>query len=436
MAHGGPGAAEAALSAFTGVSGVFNERKRTDIAQQNANTFEDDLAERVRQNNIDLTNAAYDDFLAKYDKSSLELRTQLKVPVESRNKGRVAELREETTGFNTAMNILGAQLGKAEITLNPEFSPKAAAAEELAAGTAAGTASVTDVSAEANRMAKLALEAASKGLSPEDIGGVLNSMAARNPELQPIAEAIAAAMPSPTERGVNLGATVVAQAQPKIQALIAAGVDPELASLVALGEVSLTTDQGGPGGLSDIEARGLRDEIQIIRKARISLQGVIPLINSDSVGIMGSLNENFGGITSQLPGIKQIQNAIGIFDEKTVQEAIQARNAFRQTIEFLKPFATRKGTKLSNEDRNFITKLTGFLDVRQEEETVRGTAQRMLGIMTKLEGFAAKDLGRGAIELAPAGGDALAGRSEEDILNTMAIHNITREELARRLSAQ
>ena len=56
--------------------------------------------------------------------------------------------------------------------------------------------------------------------------------------------------------------------------------------------------------------------------------------------------------------------------------------------------------------------------------------------MTKLEGFAAKDLGRGAIELAPAGGDPLAGLNEEDILNTMAIHNITREELARRLSAQ
>jgi NACalpha-BTF3-like transcription factor len=260
-------------------------------------------------------------------------------------------------------------------------------------------------------------------------------MATDNPELQSVAQAIANAIPSATERGVNLGAADVAKAQPKIQALIAAGVEPELASLVALGEVNLTTSQGGPGGLSDIEARGLRDQIQVIRQARFSLQESIPLINFDSVGIMGKLNESFGGITSQLPGIKQIQNAIGVFDEKTVSEAIQARNAFRQTIEFLKPFATRKGARLSNEDRTFITKLSGFLDTAQDEETVRGTAQRMLGIMTKLETAAAQDLNRGAIELAPASGGSTEF-SEEDIKFTMEKHGLSREEVLRRLSAQ
>lgn len=410
------------------ISEIDNRRRLTGVAEQNAGTNAGALSERVAQNRIELLDSTAKGLGADYDQIRSQLQTLKSAPEGKRNDAEIAENEEQAKALNAMVNILRAELGKPPITLSLEFDPVAAEA----ASKEAGKTSVVDVAARANQLADQAVSLVEKNFPPEQIGQVLATMAAGNPELEGIAQSIAAAIPSPEQAGAQEGRQDVAAAGPRIAALIDAGVSPETAATLALARAGTTVTPAPPTGLGKAEMAELRGQLTEIQTAKFAIQEVLPLITSDTVGIMGKLNEEFGGITSQLPGIKQIQNALGVFDEATVREAIEARNAFRTAIEFVKPFATRKGARLSNEDRVFIQQLTGFLNTRQDEESVRGTAQRLLGLMNKLEIVTSDTLQSGEVSVPTD----LQAPSQEDLEFTAQKHGISVDEVKKRLGLQ
>jgi hypothetical protein len=260
-----------------------------------------------------------------------------------------------------------------------------AATEEAEVRLAGRKAAATRDPQEAlNKTAQLATSLLDNDIEPDAIASVLDALASDSPSLQAGVDAIKAALPaSQADLARRRGEQDVAEAQPKIQALIDAGVDPELAPILVLGRAGAMVALAGPGELSPKEKAELRGDILQLGDSISVLERVGQQIDPDVVGIWGIISEEVGGRLQQFKPTAAISDAIGGrlgLDRETVNKAIVARNDFRLAIGQLAEFITKKGSRLSNQDREFVAAASGLLGAATTPEAAQETVNRLLRI--------------------------------------------------------
>ena len=282
--------------------------------------------------------------------------------------------------LKVSRDILNKAKTTAAVLSNPELRQgmtRAEAANVLGASTGQPTGIL-------NTNAQLAIDLMEKNVPVEQVRKVLDSSiaATKDPETRAALEAIKASLPGSLEDYQRAkGDAEIAESQPGIEALVKQGVDRKVATMMKLGgnvNIAVPSTKLTPAQLTDLQA-----DIRAAKDARNILTDIIPNIDDDVVGIWGFLRDApAAGIATQIGGIKQVAGLVG-FSEEKVRKARLFRADIRQSVGILSRFITRKGTRLSNEDREFAMRASAALDAANDAGTVASILTKLMNTANK-----------------------------------------------------
>lgn len=311
----------------------------------------------------------------------------------------------------------GAQLSTESVLGVPELEAVAAGgkAKAVAAGTAAGT--PPDIAQIMDKTARLVNELMDKGTGVDEVRGILQQLVNANPRAADGLGAIAQSLPfSLQERARDKTERDVQAAQPRIDALVGAGLSKPLATLSVLGKGGASIAVSGDA-LTKSVTSAQQKEILDLRSAVTALNELRPLIDEDTIGIRAAIARNAGAIAQQLPGVRDVANAIGGvigMDRATVTKALVAQGQMAFTIGSVARLITRKGARLSNEDREFVANSLGLLNLATTVEASQAVIDGLLKIAERLETAAGRTLETGTV--APRGKETFITIENDDIV--------------------
>ncbi len=226
----------------------------------------------------------------------------------------------------------------------------------------------------------------------DSIRGVITALGAESndPEVTAAVTAILDNLPESQEAfQTEIAEREIAAAQPKIDALIDAGVDPELAQIIGVGGkgASVTIDASSTK-LTPQELKVIRTDLSKTRQIRRRMENLLPLINNKTVGILSGISDTVGGIGQQIPGISAIFNTLGAplnLDESSVKQVQQAKSAFKAMILPMTQFIMQNKQRLSNQQMELIRDAQGLLTARSNPENAKGIMQEFINLAIETE---------------------------------------------------
>lgn len=244
-----------------------------------------------------------------------------------------------------------------------------------------------DPTATINTAASLAANLLEKGSDPTAVRGVLEGIANSSTDRQTkmAVQSIIGTLPvSQAEYQTTKGEAEVAKLQPRIDALRAAGLNPDVATALVLGrsgaQITLPTTELTPAVRTDIQ-----NNITSARNVVRDLTRILPQINDDTVGVWAAVRDTeAAGIAGQIPVAEAIISNFG-FDRASIKRAQETRAEMRQIVGTLSAFITQKGAKLSNQDREFALRAWPVLNASTDADSGRKVINRLIGIAKTVE---------------------------------------------------
>jgi len=242
------------------------------------------------------------------------------------------------------------------------------------------------------------------GAPIESIRGVLNALSseASDPEVSDAINSILQTLPaSQADFQRTRQEQEIAASQPRVNALVEAGVDRDVAQILALGGTSSIQIDASPTELTPQEKADLRGEINRLSSLSSRLRDVIPLINDDTVGLLSGFSENVGGVGQQIPGVRAIFNTLGAplnLDEKSVRQVQQARSLFRTLIGPLADFLLQRSQRLSNQQLDLVNQAQRLTEATTDADNAKKVMINFLNLAEREMQTAAQQLQSGSID--------------------------------------
>ncbi|KKM75743.1 hypothetical protein LCGC14_1387170, partial [marine sediment metagenome] len=272
-----------------------------------------------------------------------------------------------------------------------------------------------DVEGALSGNATLAANMLDNGADPENVRTVLEAIksASADDNVNAGIDALIGGLPiSQAEHQRRKGEGEISEKQPLIDAMVKAGVPRPSATLIALGKGSV--EISAPGQLGAKQLGDLRSSILEAENAQQAVELMIPALDEDTVGMWAAMRDSeTAGIAVQIPVIKSIAGFLG-FSEEKVMKARVARKAAKLNVGILARFITRKGGRLSNEDRQFALDALGLFEFSATAPQAREVLGRLIRLAEDVKDTARTQIQSGTVLPAPGTAGTIVVRQNED----------------------
>ena len=242
--------------------------------------------------------------------------------------------------------------------------------------------------------AKLAMGLLKDGLDPTRIKAILSSSKFAG------ADVVNAALPdSQAEFLRDKEENEIAALQPRIDALVNAGVSRELATILTLGgrgsQVSVDPSQLTTANRTAVQ-RDLQDMTALKRQA----DQVLPLINDQTVGLLPFISRDIGGIVQNLPLARDIAEGLGRTFRMTAAQVSEAKTAafeMNLLVSRMAAFIKGRGGRIAVQDREFAASAMDLLQATSTPDAARKIVSRLQDILGDIRGDLIGELQSGRV---------------------------------------